>query len=140
MSDAGSPQGLVYCDTSALVKLTRQEAESAELAAFLRGRLPIASVLAQVEVLRAVTRSSASAALLLAARRLLASVLLIPLSPELVEHAGTLTPASLRTLDAIHLAAALSVVNSLEAFVAYDLRLGAAARDCGLFVVAPGAP
>ncbi len=45
----------------------------------------------------------------------------------------------LRTLDAIHLASALDMGADLEAFVTYDARLAAAARDAGLTVVSPGA-
>lgn len=46
-------------------------------------------------------------------------------------------PPLLRTLDAIHLASALSVAAALSAFVAYDRRLLAAAEDERLPVFAP---
>ena len=43
--------------------------------------------------------------------------------------AAPLDPLMLRTLDAIHLASALSL--SIEAFVTYDARLAAAPADAG---------
>jgi len=43
----------------------------------------------------------------------------------------------LRSLDAIHLAAALMVAAQLEAVVTYDARMAAAARLLGLRVAAP---
>ena len=46
-------------------------------------------------------------------------------------------PTSVGTLDAIHLATALEVREELTAFVCYDERLSAAAREVGLPVVTP---
>jgi len=46
-------------------------------------------------------------------------------------------PATLRTLDAIHLATALTLGGDLAAFVTYDDRLADAARTLGLPVVRP---
>jgi len=54
-----------------------------------------------------------------------------------VPRAG-LAPGTLDSLDAIHLASALSLRDVLEGFVAYDRRLCAAARSAGLRVLAPG--
>jgi predicted nucleic acid-binding protein len=46
-------------------------------------------------------------------------------------------PRALRTLDAIHLATALSLEPDLTGMVVYDTRLAAAARASGLTVWAP---
>ena len=43
----------------------------------------------------------------------------------------------LRSLDAVHLASALSVSEDVMAFVVYDTRLSAAAADVGFHVAAP---
>jgi len=51
--------------------------------------------------------------------------------------AGRLQPDELRSLDAIHLAAALELGDDLEALVAYDDRLRHAARLNGIEVIAP---
>jgi predicted nucleic acid-binding protein len=45
----------------------------------------------------------------------------------------------LRSLDALHLASALSIATDLTAFIAYDRRLAAAAAAAGLPTVQPGA-
>jgi uncharacterized protein len=55
-----------------------------------------------------------------------------------VEAAAIEVDPRLRSLDAIHLASALSSRDELHGFVCYDLRLAAAAADAGLAVVAPG--
>ena len=52
------------------------------------------------------------------------------------EAAATEQPF-LRTLDAIHLAAAASLRASLSAFVTYDRRLAAAAGEFGFPVLSP---
>ena len=62
---------------------------------------------------------------------------LIPLSLDLLHAAADIGPAGLRSLDAIHLASALSLGSDLTAFVAYDRRLQAAAQAEGLPVVVP---
>ena len=51
--------------------------------------------------------------------------------------AAAIGPPTLRTLDAIHLASALSILPELDAFVTYDDRLAEAARAIGLPVMRP---
>ncbi|MFD7260623.1 hypothetical protein [Streptomyces sp. NPDC059874] len=51
--------------------------------------------------------------------------------------AQTVRPATVRSLDAIHLATALGIGTRLTSFVTYDKRLADAARDAGLSVDAP---
>ena len=55
----------------------------------------------------------------------------------LLAAAVRLEPSSLRALDAIHLATALSLNSELGGLVVYDRRLATAARDAGLEVFAP---
>ncbi len=68
----------------------------------------------------------------------LSGVALIPLDERIAQVAATIDPLMLRTLDAIHLASALSL-GGVEAFVTYDARLAAAAAGAGLAVASPGA-
>ncbi|HLI32973.1 MAG TPA: type II toxin-antitoxin system VapC family toxin [Solirubrobacteraceae bacterium] len=126
---------LVYLDTSAFVKLVRAEPETTALVASLRGaeRL-VASEILEVEALCAVRRARAS---LLRARAQLAGVRLLPLSAELRARSLALDPPGLRSLDAIRLAAALSIAERLHCLYTYDERLGAAARKAGLMVQTP---
>jgi predicted nucleic acid-binding protein len=44
----------------------------------------------------------------------------------------------LRSMDAVHLASALSIRADLSAFIAYDHRLGDAASVVGLALLTPG--
>lgn len=67
----------------------------------------------------------------------LVGVTLVPLDYDLLESAAELRPAGLRSLDAIHLATAISVRDEVGAFVTYDERLAVAASEHGLQVVAP---
>ena len=64
-------------------------------------------------------------------------VSIIELDEGLARAASQLAPPTMRSLDAIHLASALSIRTELDAFVTYDVRLGEAARSLGLSVVAP---
>jgi uncharacterized protein len=126
-----------YLDTSALVKLVVAEPETAALQAWLAAadRNPVASDLARTELLRAVRRAVPDR--VVRAREVLDSVTLFELSTAIFENAGLLDPIILRTLDAIHLASALLIGDSLEGLVTYDDRLAGAALANGITVVAP---
>ena len=71
------------------------------------------------------------------ARRLLDGVDFVPIDHVVVQQAATMVPNELRSLDAIHLASALSLKEDLTDFVAYDARLCSAAARAGLLVVSP---
>lgn len=127
---------VVYLDSSALVKLVVHEPESSVLRQYLRRRRRrVSCALARVEVVRAVRPQGASA--VAAARRVLASIDLIRLDDALLDDASELSTGTLRTLDAIHLAAARSLRNDLAAVVTYDERMTSAAAGLRLTVVAP---
>jgi uncharacterized protein len=129
----------LYLDSSALVKLVRQEAESNPLRRFLRqhradGR--VTSALARVEVVRAVMGGGPTA--VAHAKRQLGRLDQINLDRDLLDEAAALSPASvLRSLDAIHLASARAVGSDLRAVVTYDLRMHAAAVALAMVVSAP---
>lgn len=59
------------------------------------------------------------------------------LDEEIRRRAAALGPAELGTLDAIHLATALTLGDDLGALCAYDTRLLDAAAATGVDVVAP---
>ena len=63
---------------------------------------------------------------------------LVPLTDETLDAAATLDPPALRSLDAIHLAAAIALGDDLLAIVSYDDRMIDGARLLGLPVERPG--
>lgn len=124
-------QNMVYLDSSALVKLVVTEDESAALRRYLRSQPRRAScALARVEVLRAVRPHGGKA--VTRARRLLRRVDLVQLDDELLDAAAVLEAGTLRSLDAIHLAAAEILGDDLIAVITYDERMIAAAGSLGL--------
>ncbi len=125
-----------YLDASALVKLVLVEAESAVLDKHLGPRLnSISCALVQVEVVRAVRRQSSSA--IARAGRLLAPIEMIDVDEPLLRAAAAIEEPSLRSLDAIHVAAALSLGTDLAELITYDQRMAEAASSLGLTVTAP---
>jgi len=71
------------------------------------------------------------------ARRLLATINLLTLDDALLVAAADLDATVLRTLDAIHLAAAYGLGDRLEALVTYDGRMAEAAEILELPITAP---
>jgi len=127
---------MVYLDSSALVRLVVLEPESRALRAYLRGEPQRVSCgLARTEVLRAVRPVGPAA--IAAARRLLQRIDLIRLDDALFDAAGMLEPVGLRSLDAVHLAAAHLVAPVLRAIVTYDRRMAEGAGALGFAIVAP---
>jgi predicted nucleic acid-binding protein len=72
-----------------------------------------------------------------AAQAVLDSLVIVGLDSRIATRAAGLAPASIRSLDAIHLATALELGADLTAFVCYDDRLSAAAAALGLQVKSP---
>ena len=131
---------LLYLDASGLVKLVRAEAETTRLFGFLQDwPVRVSSVIARVEVLRAVRRVASDTTTYRRAEEVLLRVGLIALDETILEGAGRSEPPELRSLDAIHLATAVTVRNDLGGIVTYDIRLAEAARRAGFPVFAPGA-
>ncbi len=128
----------VYLDSSALVKLVVLEPESAALREFLRTHaLRMSSALAELEVRRALWRAGYGAAEGRRATEILARVALVEVDRRILRSAAALAPPGLRTLDAIHLATALSLGQDLAGIVTYDQRLSAGAIGADLAVWAP---
>lgn len=72
-----------------------------------------------------------------AARSLVESIILVTLSTAVCERAAYLGPEVLRSLDALHLSAALEMGDDLEGLVTYDRVLADGARSLGLALVSP---
>ncbi len=125
-----------YVDSSALVKLVVVEAETGALRKFLATSDQMtSSLVTRVELSRAVARRLPDA--MAAAQAVLDSLVIVGLDSRIATRAAGLAPASIRSLDAIHLATALELGADLTAFVCYDDRLSAAAAALGLQVKSP---
>lgn len=144
---------MIYLDSCALVKLVREEDESAALRAFLDARQDVdhvTSELAHAEVLRAVRRANHDdhGRLLVAegtfaqelqdAADVLDAASQVVLDTEVLDQAGAIQAPFVKTLDAIHLASAVMVGPALMYFVTYDNGLRRAAEEVELPVAAPG--
>lgn len=125
----------VYLDTSAVVKLIAEETESSALKNYLDGldlSHVFSSELLVTETRRAATRKEIDQR---AANEVLDSINLFAMTFPLLHQAGMLPGASLRSLDAIHLATALR--HGAEVMVCYDRRLQDAAEQQGIATVSP---
>lgn len=126
-----------YLDTSAFLKLVVSESRSAAMTKWARGHADdlCSSDLLRTEALRVARRHSPEA--LTRARAALDTIVILRLTADLFDHAADLDPGILRTLDALHLAAALSLGDELDAVVTYDLPLTEAAALHGVSVLTP---
>lgn len=124
-----------YLDTSALAKFVRPEPETKPLREWLASRRWIISDLHRTELRRAAARAGGRA--LSRTERLLAESDVIRVDAGVFDRAGLLPPRDLRSLDALHLAAAMTLGGDLEGIVVYDERLKSAAATAGITVASP---
>lgn len=118
------------------MKLIVDEPESAALQRELSGwSACTSSALLGVEAVRAGRRLGEAVAD--SAETSLSDIALIPMDDQVLAVARRLDPTHLRSLDAIHLATALSIGVDFGALFSYDDRLTAAATVAGLRVLAP---
>jgi predicted nucleic acid-binding protein len=129
---------MIYLDSAAVVKLVHAEPESQALRDWLDERAEtgwISSVLVEIESFRALARHAPAAVVRL--HPVLDQIDLIDLSPRIRILAQTVQPATVRSLDAVHLGTALHARPMLTSFVTYDKRLLDAATAAGLPALAP---
>jgi uncharacterized protein len=128
---------LIYFDASALVTLLTGRPPAADLERFLaaRPRLPMATSTAGfVETVRTMDRIGNYPTVMRDLDRRVTEILLT----EDVRDAAASLAVGLRTLDAVHLASARAIGDSLEVLLTYDRRMLEAARSIGLPAEAPG--
>ena len=128
---------MFYLETSAAAKLLVKERGSTALRRWLAEQSlgVFSSDLLRTELLRLARRSSPDD--VMQARGILDTMTLSNLSTETFERAALLGPMQLRSLDALHLAAALETGSNLDGIVTYDARLAEAAAGLGIPVVSP---
>jgi uncharacterized protein len=126
----------VYIDTSALGRVLLDEPDKSAIKNTLDGfDQVIASRLLRIELRRVGLKRGR----LDRAESLLADISLIPLEDQILTATETLTPASVGTLDAIHLATAVQLAKAgkLNALMTYDKGLAAGAHEHGITVLSP---
>ncbi|WP_134321831.1 type II toxin-antitoxin system VapC family toxin [Cumulibacter soli] len=126
---------IVYVDTSALGALLIDQPESRSLLDWL-DQTPVTLVssdLLETELRRVAVREDLDQS---DVTRLLDGVSLAALDRSVYRGAGFLPMPYLRTLDALHLEAAIRL--DASGVLTYDRRLGEAAESAGLDVIAPG--
>jgi len=127
----------LYVDTSALAKLVVSEQETAALRGWLGerpGQPLVTCTIGVVELQRLAARISSAA--VSRAVLLLGRVGQLQLTTSALGLAAQLPPPEVRTLDALHIAAAAGL-SDLEALVSYDRRMIAAADAYGLPTASP---
>ena len=128
---------ILYIETSAAAKLLVEEPASSRLAARLdkavdQGDALLSSTLLETELRRLAVRVDLAQA---AVTHLLERFDLMEIDRSLYREAGLLPGRHLRSLDALHLAAALRV--GADVMVTYDHRQADVAEAAGLPVLAP---
>lgn len=140
---------LIYADTSALVKLVADEPETDQLRLWLADMSAqlVTSELTTIELLRAAARYAPGRIEPFRAelvrpelvRAVLDRTTRVGIGGQVLSVASTLSPSTLRSLDAIHLATAVLLADQVTVMLTYDRRLADAARSHGFQVAAPGA-
>ena len=128
---------MFYLDTSAAVKLLFVERDSVAMSRWFHtvGSQTVSSDLMRTELLRVTRRVGPER--MAEARGLLDSLILLRLSTSVCERAAMIDPVALRSLDALHLAAALELGDELEGVVTYDRRLADGALALGVPAITP---
>ncbi len=134
---------MIYLDSAAIVKLVHREAESDALDLWLAERLGqprVTSVLAEVEVSRAILRTAPTSQPRIPA--VPGTIARFEIGPAVRGLAASYADGTLRSLDAIHLATAQVLAAELGGspvtFVTYDKRLLNAASNAALPTASPG--
>ena len=122
-----------------MVKLVVPEAETDALAAALE-RWPdrVSSDIVRAEVHRTLWRGRVPPRIRAHADAVLSRIIFIRTDDTVISRAASFKDPQLNTLDAIHLAAALSMGDDPDAFIVYDARLARAAMKMKLNVWHPG--
>ena len=93
-------------------------------------------MISHAELLRA--SSPHGPAAMATARQVLSTLLLVDVTRDLLERAGTLNVGwRIRTLDAIHVVSATTAQERLRALITYDERMAKVAEALGFTAVAP---
>jgi uncharacterized protein len=126
---------IVYFDTSALTKLVIPELGSDVVTRYWNDQniAILSSELVLTELQRAVRRQEPAE--ISTALEILSGIQTISVTREILNYAGGLEPAAVRSLDAIHLASAIALGDSLNGLLTFDTRMTEAAKALKLPVL-----
>ena len=126
-----------YLDSSAILKYIFAEPERPALVKALTSQA-ISSELARLEVKRAVYRINPKDIIL--ANEELSRINFVSISNQVLGIAESFTNSvTLATLDAIHVATAITLGKGIEGIITYDKQMVTNARNMGIKVLSPGA-
>lgn len=127
-----------YLESSAAIKLFRDEPETEALTKWIRNLQPseslISSDIMRVELLG---NLGSKPELLAQGHALLREVTLVPVRKAVLDQAVLSMSLGMRTLDAIHHATAVRMAPDLGGVICYDKRLSTALQNFGLRVISP---
>jgi hypothetical protein len=130
---------MIYLDATAMIRLIAQTPETPALTAYLTAHTDtrwISCALTRAELLR--TTADLPAEATEHAHHVLSGIDSVGVTDRLLDAAVTLSPAPARTIDALHIAAALSAGHRLRTLVTYDPELASAASGHHITTVSPG--
>jgi uncharacterized protein len=119
-----------YLDSSAIVGMLKFEKRTADLLMLVDGAEVVTSELGITELQLAMSQSGVQLNALLPIRDVLTT---FSIEHSVLNLAGRLNIAGIKTVDAIHIATALNA--DVDGFVTFDARQAELAREAGLSVV-----
>ena len=135
---------MIYCDSSALLKFVKPEKESQALRtwrlALDSGLELVTSRLAALEISRTLVRAGVDRERVpYVVGQALRGLYLLDVTSTVLARAQSYGIRKLGSLDAIHLASALTLGDELTGFVTYDARQATGTRAARIPVLSPGA-
>ncbi|GHA12676.1 type II toxin-antitoxin system VapC family toxin [Streptomyces echinoruber] len=128
---------MIYLDSSALITWVTRRDYHSQLDAFLEGRPPAPFATSTIGFVETVRTLDLMGDFPTAMDDLQRDITEILVTEEVRDRAAAL-PGRLRTLDALHVASALTLGDALHCLVTYDKRMLEAARAAALPAYAPG--
>lgn len=126
---------MYYLDASAILKLIIEEKESNKLEKFIKTK-SCTSKISRIEVMRVINRTIPEASE--SAQQILARFDYVNITDLVIRTAESfLGLPTLRSLDSIHVASALSISNEIEGIISYDKKMITNAKSLGLLVYSP---
>ena len=125
-----------YADSSAILKLLIEEKESAALTDFIDFTIK-SSVLTRVEVIRVLHKIAPER--IPQAHIILEGIDVTPVNSGVLSIAENFAPTiTLKSLDALHVATAIFLDESIKGVLTYDKSMIKNAKELGIKVVSPG--